>query len=120
MRKFTAALGAVALFAIMPAAPAKAEGAVITPDGACGGFVPTETGEQGDALTGEISLSNKTKSGNLNITCKFNVPAELIPSKVRKANGFPCGFPDGTIATETRMIVTPGGSGSLSCKRRGS
>ena len=119
MKKLTALLCASALIMVLPATPALADGAVITPDGICGGFVPNEDGSAGDFLLGEISLSNSTKSGNLNITCKFDVPEELVPPRTRKASNFICGFPDGTITTNSRMIVTSGGSGSLSCKKRG-
>jgi hypothetical protein len=119
MKRLPALLGAAALLTIMPTTPALADGAVIYPDGSCGGFVPTESGGMGPALLGEISLSNTTKSGNKNITCKFDVPEELVPSKTRKATDFSCAFPDFTLATESRMIVTPGGSGSLTCKTRG-
>ena len=119
MNKLLGPLGAAALLAVLPATPALAEGAVITPDGSCGGFVPNEDGSQGSGLLGEISLSNSTKSGNLNITCKFDVPEELVPSKTRKASDFLCAFPDGTLADYSRMVVTPGGSGSLTCKKRG-
>lgn len=119
MTRLPALLGMAALLTIMPATPALAGGAVITPDGVCGGFVPNADGSSGAAIIGEISLSNSTKSGNLSIVCKFDVPDELVPSKTRKASGFPCGFPDGSTATDSRMIVTPGGSGSLTCKRRG-
>jgi hypothetical protein len=119
MNKFFGPLGAAALLAVVPTTPALADGAVITPDGSCGGFVPNADGSQGATLFGEISLSNTTKSGNFNITCKFDVPDELVPSKTRKASGFPCAFPDNTLATYSRMVVTPGGSGSLTCKRRG-
>ena len=119
MKRLPALVGAAALLTIVPATPALADGAVITPDGICGGFVPNEDGSAGAFIIGEISLSNSTKSGNLNISCKFDVPEELVPSKTRKASGFPCGFPDGSFATESRMVVTPGGSGSLTCKKRG-
>jgi hypothetical protein len=118
MKRLSALLGAAALLTIMPATPALAGGATITPDGACGGFVPNADGSAGAFIIGEISLSNSTKSGNLNITCKFDVPDNLVPSKTRKASGFDCGFPDGSITTDSRMIVTPGGNGSLSCKKR--
>jgi hypothetical protein len=119
MKKLTAFLCASALVTIFPATPALADGAVITPDGVCGGFVPNEDGSAGDFLLGNISLSNATKSGNLNITCKFDVPDDLVPSKTRKASGFICGFPNGSTTTNSRMVVTPGGSGSLTCKKRG-
>lgn len=119
MKRFPALLGAAVLLTILPAAPAFADGAVITPDGVCGGFVPNSDGTQGATILGEISLSNATKSGNLSIVCKFDVPDELVPSKTRKASDFICGFPDGSTTTISRMIVTPGGSGSLTCKKRG-
>ena len=119
MKRLPALLGAAALLTLMPATPALADGAVITPDGICGGFVPNEDGSSGPAIFGEISLSNSTKSGNLNITCKFDVPDELVPSRTRKAANFICGFPDGSTSTNSRMVVTPGGNGSLTCKKRG-
>ena len=120
MNRIPALLGAAALLTIMPASPALADGAVIYPDGSCGGFVPTADGSQSsDFLLGEISLSNTTKSGNKSITCKFDVPENLIPPTTRKASDFVCGFPDGTLATYSRMIVTKGGSASLTCKTRG-
>ena len=40
MKKLTALLCASALIMVLPATPALADGAVITPDGICGGFVP--------------------------------------------------------------------------------
>lgn len=119
MNRLPALLGAAALLTIMPATPAFADGAVITPDGVCGGFVPNEDGSSGAAILGEISLSNSTKSGNLSIVCKFDVPEELVPPKTRKASDFICGFPDGSTSYDSRMVVTPGGSGSLTCKKRG-
>ena len=119
MYRLPALLGVAALLTLMPATPALADGAVITPDGICGGFVPNEDGSAGTPVFGEISLSNSTKSGNLNITCKFDVPDELVPSKTRKAANFICGFPNGSTTTNSRMVVTPGGNGSLTCKKRG-
>lgn len=119
MRNPIGLLGAAVLLTVLPSTPALAEGAVITSDGLCGGFVPTESGGIGPAILGYISLSNTTKSGNYNITCKFDVPEELVPPETRKASDFPCGFPDGTFANYSRMAVTAGGSGTLTCKTRG-
>ena len=118
MNRLPALLGAAALLTVVPASPALADGATITPDGICNGFVPDENGEFGTPIAGEISLSNSTKSGNFNISCKFDVDESLVPSKTRKAAGFICFFPDGSFTENSRMVVTPGGSGSLTCKKR--
>jgi hypothetical protein len=119
MRNPIVLLGAGLMLTVLPATPALADGAVITPDGICGGFVPTESGGIGPSILGYISLSNTTKSGNYNITCKFDVPEHLVPPETRKAADFPCRFPDGALADYSRMAVTTGGSGSLVCKTRG-
>jgi hypothetical protein len=118
MKRVTAILCATALVSFMPATPALAanNGAVITKDGACNGFVPTAGGGVGTFLpVGDITLNVVTKSGNGTIVCKFDVPEGLVPSTVRRASDFPCGILGGGFATSSRMVVTPSGQATLTC-----
>lgn len=113
MKKLIATLGATALMTIMPAAPAMAEGATVTTEGACFGFIPTEEGGVGDGLVGTLH-SVVTKNGSTSLVCKFTFEPGLIP-RAYKATGFDCNTLAG-FTNNSMMIANPDGYATLTCK----
>ena len=113
MKKVTAILCATALVSILPATPALAEGATVTQEGQCSGFIPNEDGSAGAGLLGELH-SVVTKGGNTSLVCKFEFEAGIIP-KARRASGFFCSTLAGT-TNDSRMVATPEGDATLTCK----
>jgi hypothetical protein len=62
-----------------------------------------------------------TSSGNVRLTCHFNIPEGFEPAKAVKASGFPCGIflPSETVfTTNTEMVANPGGRATLKCQVR--
>ena len=110
MRKSILMLSAFAVAAIMPAAPALAEGTIVIGDGTCSGFVPTADGQFGFPLSGgEIHVV--THGGTTQLTCHLDIPAGHEPSKGVRAYNVPCQTPLGP-TTDTRMSASPGGRAS--------
>lgn len=117
-----AIVGALAI----PAAPALAaseNAAVVINNETCTGFLPTADGKAPTALDQYFTESThkahrlNSKGGGKSTLCSFDVPDELTPSSVRKAEGFACyAFDKEQITYESQMIVTPGGRGFLICR----
>ena len=60
-----------------------------------------------------------TSSGNVRLTCHFNIPEGFEPAKAVKASGFTCGIflPSETVlTTNTEMVANPGGRATLKCQ----
>ena len=106
----------VASLPVMPAAAQSANAAWILKDFGCGGFVPTATGGFGSGLfTIEGTHSVVNSAGNTSLVCQFDIPAGLEPATATKASGFGCGTFLG-FTTDTKMVATPGGEATLTCK----
>lgn len=116
-----AAIGAMT-FAATPTLAKPGNGADVSIDEvACTGAVPNENGTFSAAsmLVGVETKVQRvsTPSGNMLIMCKFDVPASMTPDSKRSAKGFGCTNSDtGQRTTETQMLVSPGGRGTLICK----
>jgi hypothetical protein len=114
MNKLTAILCATALVSFLPAAPALAEGATVTTEGLCFGFIPTaEGGTSEDFLTGTLH-SVVTKNGSTSLVCKFTFDAGIIET-ARRASDFLC-FTFAGSTTDTRMVASPDGYATLHCR----
>jgi hypothetical protein len=86
----------------------------------CFGFIP---GSDVPLFTTDEIHTTATSSGNVTLTCHFNIPEGFEPTKAVKATGFGCSIflPDESIeASRTRMIADPGGRATLTCQVNGS
>ena len=93
--------------------------AVVISEGSCGGFVPTPTGGFGPFMIGSLH-SVVTRSGVTSLVCKFDIPAAITPTdRARRAEGFDCLTFLG-LTTDSKMVATPGGQATLTCKINGS
>lgn len=114
MRRFIAALGAVALAAVIPATPALAEGAILIDGDYCYSIVPDSSGQlTGESVVGTFT-SRTTKSGITNFKCHFNLVGDEIPATTVKASGFWCNTPGG-LTNDTSINANSGGSMVMSC-----
>lgn len=117
MRKLVVLPGIVALLIVTPAAPALAEGAVIIDKdaGVCQGQVPNASGVlEGPVLEG--SLHVRSNSSWTTMTCHFDIPPELTPTKATKASGFTCYIGPYGATTDTRASASSGGSLVMTCR----
>ena len=90
---------------------------VISADNSCGGFVPSPTGGFGPFMIGSLH-SVVTSSGVTSLVCKFDIPEAIRPDTARRASGFGCGtYLGGT--TDSKMVASPGGQATLTCKING-
>ena len=118
MRKSIAMLGAVALLTIMPATPVLAESPIVIDEGACFGFIPTASGEFDPAtIFGPGRIHVVTKGSWTTLTCHLDIPPNLIPKKVRRANGVEC-YTSLGLTNDSRMQATPGGRATATCRVR--
>jgi hypothetical protein len=72
------------------------------------------------STTDEIHTT-ATSSGNVRLTCHFNIPEGFEPARAVKASGFLCGIflPSETaFTTNTEMVANPGGRATLKCQVR--
>lgn len=116
MRKTFLILGAVATAAIIPAAPALAQGTIVIGDGTCTGFVPTPSGGIGAFLfDGRVHVV--TKGSRTTLTCHLDIPEGLEPKKGVRAHGVPCQTTLG-VTNDTRMQASPGGRAVGTCRIR--
>jgi hypothetical protein len=101
-----------------PATAQSANAATITEDFICGGFVPTPTGGIGTVIfSTEGTHSVVTSSGVANLVCHFTIPASDVPATATRASGFACGtFLGGT--NDSKMVASPGGYATLTCRVR--
>jgi hypothetical protein len=120
MRKFMTILAVSGVAAIVPAAPALADGS-IGADGVCTAGVPDGNGGYIGVAEGTY-FSRSTKSGVANFTCKFDLPPELTPSSHVKTSDFPCLVSLGgnvtELADDQRINASPGGKMSMVCTIR--
>ena len=57
----------------------------------------------------------ETPSGNVVLTCHFDIPEGYEPAKAIKNTGFGCNTCCG-VTTDTQCVVTPGGKAMLRCE----
>ena len=124
MRRFIILLGGVAMLSVtpvVPAAPAKA--ADIIRDVVCAGRALDENGEFiGDP--NDISnyffgtaLIRTTKSGQITMTCHYDVPEQFWPIHAVHNRGFECTLPDSSATTtDSRIGISSGGRAVLNCR----
>jgi hypothetical protein len=117
MRRFIATLAVAALVAVLPAAPALAEGAIIGEGGNCSGRVPDVNGLLTGAFVQGEYKSRTTKSGITNFTCHFDLSDDVAPAKSVKARDFLCVTPAGE-TNDSRIQASPGGRMVLTCNVR--
>lgn len=98
-------------------ATAQSNGATVTKDLGCGGFVPTASGGFGAIIfTTESSVVIKGNGSN-SLSCHFNIPAGLEPKTTTRARGFRCNTFLGS-TTDSRMLASSGGNATLTCRIR--
>ena len=99
------------------AAMAQTNGATVTKDLGCGGFVPTKTGGVGALIyTTEGSVVIKG-NGSTSLSCHFDIPPGLQPKTTTRASGFLCNTWLGS-TTDSRMLASSGGNATLTCRIR--
>ena len=100
----------------MPASAQSDNAADISKDFGCGGFVPTATGGFGWRLFSRDGTHSTTNSaGVTSLVCQFDIPAGREPATATRAEGFRCGTFLG-LTTDSKMVATPGGQATLTCK----
>lgn len=120
-KAFAATAASISLVCATMALPgqvsAQAEqAATIIKDGGCFGFVPTASGGFGAFLfTPDGAHAVETSAGTQSLVCHFDIPAGLEPATATRAEGFGCGTYFG-FTTESKMVATPGGRATLTCK----
>ena len=126
MRKLVAMASVAALISIVPSVPAAA--AVINPDtDSCVGQVPDANGQlSGPEIFGSLVIRDNNSWTTM--TCHFDLPDELAPTKATHARDFGCGIVipsedpngDATIvqADETRASASSGGRMVMTCRLR--
>ncbi len=96
---------------------AQSDGANVTKDLGCGGFVPTATGGIGAIIYTTDSVVIVKGPATTSLSCHFNIPAGLEPKGTTRAAGFPC-FTWLGLTYDTRMQANSGGNATLSCRIR--
>lgn len=103
----------------MPATAQSANAATITKDFGCGGFVPTASGGFGSGLISFDGTHSTTNSaGVTSLVCHFDIPAGQEPATATRAEGFLCGTFLG-LTNDSKMVASPGGQATLTCKING-
>jgi len=92
------------------------DSAVVIKDVGCSGFVP---GSGFPLHSDEKTHSTATPSGNTMLVCHFDIPEGEEPEKATRDSGFECGTYLGT-TNNSKMVATPGGKATLTCKINGS
>lgn len=96
---------------------AQSNGATVTKDLGCGGFVPTASGGVGAIIfTTEGSVVIKG-NGSTSLSCHFDIPPGLEPKTTTRASGFLCNTWLGS-TTDSRMLASSGGNATLTCRIR--
>lgn len=102
-----------------PATAQSANAATITKDFGCGGFVPTASGGFGSFLVSVDGTHSTTNSaGVTSLVCHFDIPAGQEPATATRAEGFLCGTFLG-LTNDSKMVASPGGQATLTCKING-
>lgn len=108
---------AVALAATSQPAAAQTNGATVTKDQGCGGFVPTASGGFGPVIYTTDSVVVVKGNGTTSLSCHFDIPSGLEPKTTTRASGFACYTYLG-LTTDSRMLASSGGNATLSCRIR--
>ena len=97
-------------------------GATVTKDFGCGAWYYLDE-EQVFLSTDDMSMAVGTPSGNMMLSCHFDVPEGKEPAKAMKLTpedlpGVMCGIPGdpGMVTDDWMLVVTPGGKATLTCK----
>jgi hypothetical protein len=72
----------------------------------------------GISLFTDETITVVTSSGNVILTCQFDIPEGFEPAKAIVTEGFECGIytPDGNvITTDSKAVCSPGGKVTLKC-----
>ena len=90
--------------------------ATVTRDFGCYGFVPTADGGFGDLIyTGERTHAVANSGGTTSLICHFVIPDGEQPATATESDGFLCYAFTG-YTNDTKMVATPGGQATLTCK----
>ena len=96
---------------------ADGQGAAVIKDNAC--WISSGASGLPCNLTTDESHTVVTKSGNVILICKFDIPEDCRPAKAIKNTGFGCGIATngGSVSTTNSMsIASPGGKATLRCE----
>lgn len=113
---FAVALTLATIVANSPAT-AQSDGAMISKDLGCGGFIPTPSGGVGELIYTNESVVVVKGNGTTSLSCHFDIPVGLEPETTARASAFGCYTWLG-LTYDTRMQASPGGSATLSCRIR--
>lgn len=104
---------------LLPIQPSTAQssGATISKDLGCTGFIPTADGGIGELITTFATVVVVKGNGSTSLSCHFDIPAAIDPKITARVSGFACYTWLG-LTYDSRMQVSSGGSGTLSCRIR--
>ena len=108
---------ALAMSLLSQPAAAQSNGASVTKDLGCGGFVPTASGGFGAIIYTTETVVVVKGNGSTSLSCHFDIPAGLEPKTTTRAMGFICFTFLGT-TTDSRMLASSGGNATLTCRIR--
>lgn len=112
-------LSVFALALSLPGQPAVAQttNATITQALGCTGFIPTADGGIGELITTFDTVVVVKSGGSTSLSCHFDIPAAIDPKITARVYGFACYTWLG-LTNDSRMQVSSGGKGTLSCRIR--
>ena len=96
---------------------AQTNGATVTKDLGCGGFVPTASGGVGAIIFSAEGAVVVKGNGSTSLSCHFDIPPGLEPKTTTRASGFLCNTWLGS-TTDSRMLASSGGNATLTCRIR--
>ena len=108
-----AAVTALALVALVAGPTASADPATVIDDFGC--VILAADSGLSVALFTEESHSVQSASGNVTLTCHFDIPDGLEPASTMRQSGFLCGTQFG-FTTNTQSVTTKGGQVLLRCQ----
>jgi len=108
---------ALALAGTSTPALAQSNGATVTKDLGCGGFVPTASGGVGAIIYSADGSVIVKGNGSTSLSCHFNIPPGLEPKTTTRSRGFVCNTFLGS-TTDSRMLASSGGNATLTCRIR--
>lgn len=112
----SAALAGALALAAVPGTAQSDNAAFVINQSSCGGTIGTPEGPV-TVSTDDGAIQVATSSGNAMFVCNLDVIAGPELKKALKVEGFGCFTPNGP-ATESRMVITPGGKATAVCRRR--
>jgi len=119
MRKYLAMFAAGAMASVIPTTPALAAGSIVSNGDECVGFVPTPSGGFDPSKLLHTTDSHMVVNGGwATLSCHFDIPDELLPTKGVKADNVTCDIPGYGTATQTRMSASPGGRAVGVCRKK--